>query len=78
MAKRDYRDDMNNETFRGRLVEAIDRRQLTFYELSKSSKVPLTTLIHIIDGSTKNPGIFTVVKLCDVLEISVDELMKRN
>ena len=33
----------------------------------------MTTLMHIIDGSTKNPGLFTIVKICNGLNMTVKE-----
>lgn len=38
------------------------------YMLSGASGVPLTTVLHIVDGSTKNPGVYTLMKLCKALE----------
>ncbi|MBQ8626357.1 MAG: helix-turn-helix transcriptional regulator, partial [Agathobacter sp.] len=46
---------------------------MSYYTLSYRSTVPLTTLLHILDGSTKNPGILTIIKLCDGLGISLQE-----
>lgn len=46
---------------------------LSYYALSYQSAVPLTTLLHILDGSTKNPGIFTIAKICDGLQITLKE-----
>lgn len=48
-------------------------RNLTLYKLSYKSTVPMTTLSHIMDGTTENPGIFTLFKICVGLEISVEE-----
>ena len=59
------------------LVERIDElcreRNLSYYTLSYRSSVPLTTLMHIMDGTSKNPGIFTVIKICDGLGVSMSE-----
>lgn len=57
------------------LTEACAQRGLTFYNLSKSSGVPLTTLMHIVDGTTKNPGIYTIIRLYNAMELSVMELL---
>lgn len=59
-----------------RLTEACSERGLTFYCLARNSGVPLTTLMHIIDGSTKNPGIYTVMRLCDAMELPMAELVE--
>ncbi len=55
-------------------------RGWSFYMLSCASGVPLTTVLHIADGSTKNPGVYTLMKLCRALEYPtgrfLDELEK--
>lgn len=48
-------------------------RKMSYYKLAYRSTVPLTTLMHIIDGSTKNPGIFTIIKICNGFDISITE-----
>lgn len=58
----------------GKLAEACIQQKISYYELSRQSGVPLTTVMHIVNGTTKNPGIYTVVKLCTVLDISLDEM----
>ncbi|MDO4331121.1 MAG: helix-turn-helix transcriptional regulator [Eubacteriales bacterium] len=58
-----------------KLTEVSTKKGWTFYMLSRSSGVPLTTLLHIVDGSTKNPGIYTVMRLCDALELPLEELI---
>lgn len=58
------------------LSEACEERGITFYSLARMSGVPLTTLVHIVDGSTKNPGIYTVLRLCDALELPAAELFE--
>ena len=56
-----------------RINELCKQKGISYYVLSYESAVPLTTLLHIVDGSTKNPGIFTIFKICDGLGISVKE-----
>lgn len=46
---------------------------ISYYSLSYKSAVPMTTLMHIINCSTKNPGIFTIFKICNGLNISITE-----
>lgn len=58
------------------LSEACEERGITFYSLARTSGVPLTTLMHIIDGSTKNPGIYTIMRLCDAMELPMAELVE--
>lgn len=56
-----------------RINDLCKRQGISYYSLSYKSAVPLTTLLHIVDGSTKNPGIITIIKLCDGLGVSVKD-----
>lgn len=56
-----------------RISELCRLRGISHYALAYKSSVPLTTLMHIIDCSTKNPGLFTISKLCSGLEISLKD-----
>ena len=64
------------------LIERINylcrQRGMSYYALAIESGVPLTTLLHILDGTTKNPGIFTVFKLCDGFDITITEFFRTN
>ena len=60
--------------FIGKHIEALCKeKKLTPYRLSIISGVPLTTLQHLIKGTSKNPGIMTIAKICNGLEISLGE-----
>lgn len=56
-----------------RINELCKNNEMTYYTLSYRSTIPLTTLVHIMDGTTKNPGIFTLMKICDGLGVSLSE-----
>ncbi|MDO4294125.1 MAG: XRE family transcriptional regulator [Eubacteriales bacterium] len=58
-----------------RLEAQCARRGWSAYMLSCASGVPLTTILHIFDGSTKNPGIYTVLRLCRAMDIGLGELV---
>lgn len=49
------------------------KKRITYYALAYRSTVPLTTLMHIVNCTTKNPGVFTIVKICNGLDITVTE-----
>lgn len=59
------------------LVERINNlckeRRMSYYALSYESAVPMTTLMHIVDKTTVNPGVLTIGKLCDGLGITLKE-----
>lgn len=56
-----------------RINNLCKEQGITYYALSYKSAVPLTTLLHIVNGSTKNPGIFTSHKICEGFEISLKD-----
>ena len=56
-----------------RINELCMERNMTYYALASKSGVSLTTLMHIIDGTSGNPGVFTMKKLCKGLGISLKE-----
>lgn len=45
----------------------------SYYTLAYKASIPVTTLMHIIHGETKNPGIFTVMRICDAFDLSLKE-----
>ena len=49
------------------------KQGISYYTLSYRAAVPMTTLMHIIDGSTKNPGLFTIIKICNGFKMSVKD-----
>lgn len=59
------------------LVERINNlckeKRMTYYALSYASAVPMTTLMHIVDKSTVNPGILTIGKLCEGFGITLKD-----
>lgn len=56
-----------------RIKQLCETNHISYYMLSYKSAVPMTTLMNIINCSTKNPGIFTIVKICNGLDITMKE-----
>lgn len=56
-----------------RIEQLCKEQGVSYYSLSYRSTIPLTTLLHIMDGTSRNPGIFTIMKICDGLGISMKE-----
>lgn len=56
-----------------RINNLCKEQGITYYALSYKSAVPLTTLLHIVNGSTKNPGILTIHKICEGFDISLKD-----
>ena len=56
-----------------RVNELCRSKEYTYYALADKASIPFTTLTHILDGQSKNPGVFTIMKICDALEISLKD-----
>lgn len=56
-----------------RINNLCKEKRMTYYALSYKAAVPITTLMHIIDKSTANPGILTIGKICDGLGITLKD-----
>ncbi|MDO4306303.1 MAG: helix-turn-helix transcriptional regulator [Eubacteriales bacterium] len=61
-----------------RIKTLCEERKMSYYLLSYKSTVPITTIMNIIHCTTKNPGIFTIIKLCDGLGITIQEFFKTD
>lgn len=61
------------EAVKKRFEELCFERDLNFCRLATILGVPYTTVKSILYGRSKNPGIATIKKLCDDLEITVTE-----
>ena len=56
-----------------RINNLCKEKRMSYYALSYASAVPMTTLMHIVDKTTVNPGVSTLSKLCDGLGITLKE-----
>lgn len=54
-----------------RLLELCEQQDLAVNTLARISAVPPSTLKNIINGVSHNPGIVTLKKLCDGLDITL-------
>ena len=61
------------EAVKIRFEELCFKRNIKFCKLASLSGVPYTTVKSIFYNQSKNPGIATIKKLCDGLEISITE-----
>ena len=61
------------ELVKKRFGELCYQREITFCKLATISGVPYTTVKSILYGHSQNPGIATIKKLCDGLDITVSE-----
>lgn len=61
------------EAVKRRFEELCYQKGINFCRLATISGVPYTTVKSIIYGHSQNPGISTIKKLCDGLEITVTD-----
>lgn len=54
-----------------RILDLCKEREITINRLSIMSGVTQSAVNDIINGETRNPGISTIEKLCDGMEISI-------
>lgn len=58
---------------KARFTELCNAKGLAFYALAIQSGVHPSTVKGIINGASQNPGIVTIKKLCDGLDITLIE-----
>lgn len=56
-----------------RIKQLCKEKGISYYKLSYKATIPMTTLMNIVEGNTKNPGIFNIMKICDGLGVSMKE-----
>lgn len=61
-----------------RIKTLCEKKNMSYYYLSYKSTVPITTIMNIIHCTTKNPGIFTIIKLCDGLGVTIQEFFETD
>lgn len=65
------------EKLQKKLIDRINylcnERNYSYYTLAYKADMSLTTLMHIMDGTSKNPGIFSIYKICMGLDISLKD-----
>lgn len=54
-----------------RIKQLCAEHDITVYDLANRSGITPSTLYSLLNGKSKNPGIVTIKKLCDGLDISV-------
>lgn len=61
------------EAVAARIHQLCKERKITPNGLSNIAAVPQSTIKSILNGESKNPGVVTIKKLCDGLEITLGE-----
>lgn len=68
--------NQNNELAK-RLKDICQEKSISYRELSEKCGMPVTRIVRIANGMTKNPGIYTMIAICDGLGVSLDEFFER-
>ena len=62
-----------SEAVAQRILELCKERNITINKLCTISAITQSTVNDIVNGKAKNIGIVTIKKICDGLEITVEE-----
>ncbi len=61
-----------------RIIQLCKERGIAVNSLANISGVPSSTIYSMLNNKSKNPGIVTIKKLCDGLDISLKEFLITN
>lgn len=56
-----------------RILDLSAQKKLSINGLARASKLPATTVKNILSGDSQNPGIITLQKICNGLNVSLIE-----
>lgn len=59
-----------------RIRELAQEKNISINRLANLCKIPSSTIKNIVNGHSKNVGIVTINKICQGLEISLEEFFK--
>lgn len=59
-----------------RLKNILKAKNVSYIELSKNTKIPLSTIKGIIKRGAENSNIKNLQKICDFLNIEIDAILK--
>lgn len=54
-----------------RLEDLCRERNMSFNALATASGISASTVKNILNGASKNPGVVTIKKICDGLDITI-------
>lgn len=56
-----------------RIFQLCREKGYSYYSLAYRAAIPVTTLMNIINGQSKNPGIVTIMKICNAFEVTLKD-----
>lgn len=54
-----------------RILQLSQERNLSIRALALNAGVPISSVRNILNGASKNPGVVTIKKICDGLDITI-------
>lgn len=64
---------MGNKALANRLKELCQEKNISYRELGEKIGMSPTRIARIAHGNTSNPGIYTMMDICNGLGVSLDE-----
>ena len=61
-----------------RIIELCTENQITINALAYKSGIAASTIYSMLNTKSKNPGVVSIKKLCDGLDISLREFFNSN
>jgi len=65
--------EIRNDLLAIRLKELCKEKKVSYRELGEKIGMKPTRILRIANGMTNNPGIYTMMHICDGLGVSLDE-----
>lgn len=62
-----------NNVLGNRLKELCQEKNISYRELGEKIGMSGTRIARIANGMTSNPGVYTMIQICDGLGVSLDE-----
>lgn len=56
-----------------RINMLCEKRELSYYKLAYRASIPQSSLVNIMKGGSKDPGIYNIMKICDGLGVTLAE-----
>lgn len=66
------------EAVEKRIIELCNERDIAVNTLANISGIPPSTVYSMLNEKSQNPGIVSIKKICDGLEISIREFFDSN
>lgn len=64
-----------SEAVSKRLKELCKERNISYTELAEKSGIPKSKITRLAMGASSNPSFLLIMKICDALEVSLEEFV---